>query len=247
MKKDSPYYEKSLKVMRDSLLFKNVEEDFLKETLSWFELKHIKKGTLIYPEETLKWMYMPISGRVKASQVNPHTGKEYIVFLLSPGDIFDIIVLMEKVENSIILEAIDDVDVLRVDADAARAWLDDNPQFNKNFLPYLGKRMRYLEQNASDLALYDTTTRLSKLILRNVDEGEPSKIDDHTVSLINDLSNDTIAKMIGSVRAVVNRSIQKLKSDKIIEITRKEKRVKNLKKLINRCEDALFHKNKESI
>jgi CRP-like cAMP-binding protein len=132
--------------------------------------------------------------------------------------------------------------VLRVNADDARAWLDENPKFNKNFLPYLGKRMRYLEENASDLALYDTTTRLSKLILRNIDESKPSQTDEHTVPLINDLSNDTMAKMIGSVRAVVNRSIQKLKSDKIIEVSRKEKRVKNLKKLINRCEDALFHK-----
>lgn len=228
--------------MRNSLLFKDFEEAFLKETLSWFELKHIKKGTMIDPEETFKWMYMPISGRVKASQVNPETGKEYIIVLLSPGDIFDVIALMEKREHTVMLEALDDVDVLRVDADASREWLEEHPEFNKNFLPYLGKQMRYLEENASDLALYDTTTRLSKLILRNIDNSEPLKKDVHTVSLINDLSHDTIAKMIGSVRAVVNRSIQTLKSDKIIETSRKEKRVKNLTELIKRCEHALFHK-----
>jgi hypothetical protein len=49
--------------------------------------------------------------------------------------------------------------------------------------------------------------------------------------------------MIGSVRAVVNRSIQVLKTDKIIETTRREKSVKNLKALIRRCEHALFHKD----
>lgn len=240
MQEGSPYYDKSLEVMRDSLLFKDVEESFLRETLSWFELIELKKGTVIYPEEALKWMYMPIEGRVKTSQVNPETGKEYIIALLSPGDIFDIIALMEKQENSVILEAMDDVRSLRVDADAAREWLDDHPEFNKNFLPYLGKRMRYIEQNASDLALHDTTTRLSKLILRNIDEKDANDKNDLPVSLINDLSHENIAKMIGSVRAVVNRSIQKLKNDKVIETTRKEKRVKNLKELIKRCENAIF-------
>lgn len=242
MTEKSPYYEKSLNVMRHSFLFQNVEEAFLEETLAWFELKKIKKGVIIDPEETFKWMYMPIEGRVKASQINLETGQEYIIFLLSPGDIFDVIALMEKREHTVVLEAIDDVDVLRVNADDARVWLYEHPEFNKNFLPYLGKRMRYLEENASDLALHDTTTRLSKLILRNIDDATSSQQDEHTVSLINDLSHDTMAKMIGSVRAVVSRSIQKLKSDEIIETSRKDKRVKNLKELINRCEHALFHK-----
>ncbi|CAA6821765.1 MAG: cAMP receptor protein [uncultured Sulfurovum sp.] len=234
-----PLYEKALNVMRSSLLFKNVNEEFLKETLGWFELVHLKKGTIIHSDETLKWMYMPIEGRVKASQINSLTGKEYIVFLLSAGDIFDIIALMENEEHEMILEAIDDVSLLRVGANETRAWLDDHPEFNKNFLPYLGKRMRYLAENASDLALHDTTTRLSKLILRNIDTNT-SKNNSYKVSLINDLSHDNIAKMIGSVRAVVNRSIQILKSDKVIESSRKEKRVKNLKGLINRCEMVLF-------
>jgi CRP-like cAMP-binding protein len=235
----SPYYEEALDVMRNSLLFKGVDEAFLKETLGWFELIHLKKGTIIDPDETLKWMYMPISGRVKVSQINPNTAKEYIIFLLAPGDIFDVIALMEKREHGVILEAIEDVKTLRVDADATREWLDEHPEFNKNFLPYLGQRMRALTENASDLALYDTTTRLSKLILRNIDEEKPTKPNEHTVKLINDLSHETIAKMIGSVRAVVNRSIQKLKQDKVIETTRKEKRVKNLRALMDHCEDVL--------
>ncbi|MBU1666863.1 Crp/Fnr family transcriptional regulator [bacterium] len=246
MNENSPFYDNSLHVMRNSLLFKDVEEDFLKETLSWFELIPITKGTIIDSEETLEWMYMPIVGRVKISQINPQTGKEYIIFLLAPGDIFDIVALMEKREHAVVLEALEDVMALRVRADAAREWLDEHPEFNKNFLPYLGKRMRYLEESAADLALHDTITRLSKLILRNVDDESSlkSKKNAHSVSLINDLSHDNIAKMIGSVRAVVNRSIQVLKSDKIIETSRKEKSVKNLKELIKRCEHALFHSEK---
>jgi len=154
--------------------------------------------------------------------------------------------LMEKREHAVVLEALEDVMALRVSADATREWLDEHPEFNKNFLPYLGKRMRYLEESAADLALHDTITRLSKLILRNVDDENPSNSNNnaHSVSLINDLSNDNIAKMIGSVRAVVNRSIQVLKSNKIIETSRKEKSVKNLKELIKRCEHALFYSGK---
>lgn len=58
-------------------------------------------------------------------------------------------------------------------------------------------------------------------------------------TLLNNLSNSEIAKMIGSVRQVVERNLKQLKKDEIIESGRKQLRVKNLDRLRNRLTKLL--------
>ena len=72
----------------------------------------------------------------------------------------------------------------------------------------------------------DTWSRLVKLILRNFNK--------HTdeLTLINNLSHDNLAKMIRSVRNVVNRHIQDLKNRKIVNVKRKSLEIKDIQKLL---------------
>jgi len=72
--------------------------------------------------------------------------------------------------------------------------------------------MHLLENSATDLALYDTITRLARLILRYVDDKSSQQEQEYSVKLINDLSYEALAQMIGSVRKVVNLNIQELKN-----------------------------------
>ena len=124
--------------------------------------------------------------------------------------------------------------------DTARNWLDTHPEFNKNFLPYLGSRMRLLENSATDLALYDTITRLARLILRYVDDKSTQQEKEYSVKLINDLSHEALAQMIGSVRKVVNLNIQELKKEGIIDSARGKLSVKNLQKLLEKAKSSIL-------
>ena len=55
----------------------------------------------------------------------------------------------------------------------------------------------------------------------------------------NDLSNQELASMIGSVRVVVNRHLTKLKKEGVLETSRKHMHVKNLHSLAKRIEHHL--------
>ncbi len=68
--------------------------------------------------------------------------------------------------------------------------------------------MRHIEELACDLSLYTTQQRLIKLILQNISRG-----DEHHFTLIYDISHSEIAKLIGTVRHVVERHLHALKSD----------------------------------
>ena len=224
MKKDSPYYDLSKNLLKETLLFKQMNNELFEEALTHLFPLSLPKKTIIEPYQTQKYIFIIVKGRVKISQTN-HEGREYIISLLNTGDLFDIIFFLDEKQHEVTIETIDETVLLKADINFAKKWLETHPEFYKNLLPYLGNRMRELEENAVNLALYDTITRLSRLILKNTDE-------DKNIKKINDLSHDTIAKMIGSVRKVVNLNIQKLKKENILNPSDKKLTLKNLKKLI---------------
>lgn len=232
--------KKILRVISESLLFKNLENEFKKELISQFDTVSLDKGDILDFNDSLKWVYISISGRIKASRINPEKGKEYILYLYAPGDIFNIISIIDDKVPHALFECVDDVTLLRIEMEVFKSWIENNPVFNKNFLLYVVEKLKYTQDSASDLALHETHTRLSKLILKNIDEENPEDDNKYSVKFINDLSNEVIANMIGSVRNVVNRNIQKLKSDDILEVpSRKEKKVINLEGLEKSSKSSL--------
>ena len=88
----------------------------------------------------------------------------------------------------------------------------------------------------ADLALHDTEVRLARLILRYVDESQREHVEPR---LINDLSNESLAEMIGSVRVVVNRQLQHWKQAGIVDAHRGYLMVEKLNELTRRAEHKL--------
>jgi len=235
MRKDSPYYLPSINVLQGATLFHGVDAQMMEEILGHFTPMTLPKKSIVHSWQTKESFFVIISGRVKISQINPETGREYIINILEGGDAFDIISLLDREEHEVVIEAIDELQLLRTSMHTARNWLDTHPEFNKNFLPYLGSRMRLLENSATDLALYDTITRLARLILQYVDDTSTQQEKEHSVKLINDLSHEALAQMIGSVRKVVNLNIQELKKEGIIDSARGKLSVENLQKLLEKA------------
>jgi len=236
MRKDSPYYQPSIDVLQSASLFNGVDEVMMEEILKYFSPMTLSKKTSIHPWQTQTSLFVIIKGRVKVSTINPSNGREYIISLLDKGDVFDVILLLDAKKHEVNIETIEEVQLLKMPIQTARNWLEKNPEFNKNFLPYIGERMRYLENSSSGLALYDTMSRLAKSIIDNVDTHNKIK-DEFPVKLINDLSHESLAQMIGSVRKVVNLNIQELKKEDIISSARGKLSVNNLEKLLDKCKD----------
>lgn len=213
MQQDSLYYTHCLEILGQSPLFGSVNDALLKDMLRIFHYKTRAKGeTAISPEQALDRLYIIISGRARVSVYNPENGREHILFLIGPGDGFDLISLLDGEWHDAVATALDDIEVLSTTVQQAREWLNQHPDFNRAFLPYLGQQMHGLADQVADLSLYDTEARLARLILRNL---VPDKLS-QGVSLLNDLSQETIASMIGSVRVVVTRHLSKWKQQKVL-------------------------------
>jgi len=161
-------------------------------------------------DDTLKHFYIVIEGRIKVYQYNPQNNREQTLYLLGPHDMFDVLTVLDGRRHEVMTEALDDVKALELPIEKVREWLETNPAFNRAFLPYMAKQMRQVEELAADLSLYDTSTRLMKLILKNLDL---LKNPVRHLGLLQNLPHEEIASLIGTVRHVVNRHLQQLKRE----------------------------------
>ncbi len=233
MKPDSPFYAHTLEILKQSELFSGLEDAVLQDMLLMFRRETwLKKSIVMDPEQTLKHFIVIISGRVKVIRINPDTGREFTISMLGAGAAFDVLPLLDGKRHNVSFIALDDIEALSAPFDIVHGWIERHPCFNGSFLPYVAKRMRQIANLTFDLALEDTGTRLMKLFLKHTVQNNPSP----NLQLINDLSNEELAGMIGSVRVVVNRYMQQLKEKGIIDAHRGSLEIKDLHALVEMIE-----------
>jgi CRP/FNR family cyclic AMP-dependent transcriptional regulator len=211
-------------------LLKGLPEYRLQNMLNELEEETWAKHTCrVDREKSLFHFYFILSGRLKVYKVDNATGREFTLFILTKNDVFDLLCLLDEEEHPVYYETLDKVVLLCVTMDKMRQWVQENPEINRNMLPYLAQQLKTMEEYASNVTLIDISTRLAKLILTHINS-ESKKLE-----MINDLSNEELANLIGSTRAVVNRHLQDFKNDGILSLGRQKVEIKNLQLLLERA------------
>lgn len=192
---------------------------------------HFKKGEdPLNSADTKNYFYFVMSGKIKIYQIDFETSREQTLYLLSRGDMFDVVSLLDGQPNQYISEVLEDADVIQIPLVDVKKMVLDDPEFRQYFYAYLAQQLRSMENLAVSLSFYDVYHRVLQLFARFTEtrDGKPR------LKVIDNLKHEEIASMVGSVRKVVNRSLQKLKSDGIIELSRKNIHIKNFQKLLDR-------------
>jgi len=222
--------------LKSSFLFSKLDTNEIKELIGKYNiLQWNKNETIEY--DTLKYTYIILDGHLKITKIDPKTGRSITLFILEAGDIYDFFTLLDGKEHIAFPVALQKVTAIKIPIEKMRLLIKENRDFNTNFLPYLGIKMRKLEDFGESMVFDDTATRLSKLILRHTLPNDKDNNSCHPVKLINNLSHEALAEMVGSVRSVITTQMQKLKKEDIIICSRGYLAIKNLEKLIKKCDD----------
>jgi len=218
-------------------IFNELDQNFEQQFLQYGKIISLKKKeTPFLNGELSKYFYIVLKGKIKSFQMNLENSKEQTLFVYRGGDMFDTLVLLDGKPHDVLYEVLETADVLELPMEKVREWLKTNEQFNRHFFPYIASQMRHAEELASDLSLYSTSERLSKLLLQNMNPN-----DDHYYQLLQNLSKTEIAKLLGTVRNVVERHLKELEADDIIENQRKNIYVKDVEKLLENSEQLLLN------
>ena len=215
----------STTLVQQSNFFASLPLALQTEMAQQFKLEEWQKNITIDPSILLKRFYTLLDGQIEMKRANPDNGREVTLDVIYPGDSFDVVCLLDNKPHQIIISPLNNIKLMWVPIEIMRKWLWTYPELNRQFLPYLASKIRDHENLSTNLALHDISTRLSRLILKHINRITTYRGGDHEEHkhhLINGLSDEVLARMVGSVRQVVNKQLQHWKSQGILNKKRNE-------------------------
>ncbi|MDO5016026.1 MAG: Crp/Fnr family transcriptional regulator [Eubacteriales bacterium] len=196
-----------------------VQDEYRKYIKNYFRDKapliNYKKGELIEADFTsTNYCYCVADGIVRQYFIDG-AGKERTVILLRPGEIFSEINMMQGNIDLVISAAFTDCSVHRIYQANFAKLFEDNPEFAYQLFMMETTKIRQFLFQIYDGSFYDVDNSLINLLSRlSVLFGVRTEAG---VLLDIYLSHEDMAKMIGSSRSTVTRSINRLEEKGYIQ------------------------------
>lgn len=204
--------------LRSIPLFSELTDDLLHELVPHLRYERWPGRKLIYsPCTRERRFHLLLEGLARAQLVSAVTGRTLALHLLRPGEGFNVDELFDDREHDVQVETIRASVAVSAPIEIWQQWLEHHPSLRHALTQCAAQRFREITALAGDLALCDTGTRLARLLLR-----ETTK-----TGSLNGLTHEDIAHLIGSVRVVVNRLINRFRHIGILDTESDQLRIKD--------------------
>ncbi|MBI3193593.1 MAG: Crp/Fnr family transcriptional regulator [Ignavibacteriae bacterium] len=210
-------------------IFEGMEESQMKKVEKMTAMSQINKHRPIYfPEQPSTTIYFLKEGHVKLSRLH-EDGREVILDVLGPGELFGELSIVDDEGRKEIAEALDNVLVCTISKADFEELINYNPSMNLQLTKWIGLRLRKFEEKVSELAFKDVTKRIISFLVRYAESF--GKIKSGVVSVKSFLSQEEIAHLTAASRQTVTTVLNDLKSQGLIDFSRKDFIIKNFDKL----------------
>lgn len=160
-------------------------------------------------------VYFIHQGQVKIYKTDLH-GKEQIVNVLQPGDMFPHQGFFRQDNYPAHAEAVGDIVLIYIPIQSFEDFLIAHPEICVKLFRVLGDIIVDLHSRLEEKILYNTFDQIIMLLLRLIkSHGEEIDTDKYVINT--PFTNRELANMIGSSRETVSRTLTKLKNDQCVE------------------------------
>jgi CRP/FNR family transcriptional regulator, cyclic AMP receptor protein len=142
------------------------------------------------------------TGRVKVV-LDAESGDEAVVAILSPGDCFGELALIDGEPRSATIEALESLETICITRRDFMEFLRSHPQAMERLLMVLAGMIRQLDEDLADLIFLDLEGRLVKKLLELAEEH--GREVDGAIEIELPMTQEDLAAMIGATRASVNK------------------------------------------
>ena len=199
-----------LKTLAANPYFQGLSEPALHVLAADMTLRRFERGEVLFWEgDPCAGLHIIQNGSVKLFRTSPQ-GRQHIIRVLQEGETCNEVPVFDGGANPVNVEALEETTAWVVDADAVQSLMRKDPEFMLKTIQNLASRMRHLVQMVSEMAFYQVTNRLARLIAEIPAEelsGEGSMR----------WTQDQLAARLGTVREVVARSLRELERSGAIE------------------------------
>jgi CRP-like cAMP-binding protein len=158
-----------------------------------------------------------LSGRVRISAYSTD-GREIVLNVISPGEVFGEIAMIDGGERTADAFAMDETELLVLGRRDLMPVLARNPDVCIKLLELMCRRLRWTSEQMEDISFLDLRSRLAKrLIYLANHHGEPNAEGDRKTVRI---SQQLLANMVGASREAVNIQLAAWKEEGVISSRR---------------------------
>ena len=189
-----------------------------------------KTQPIYFPYESSNSIFFLKKGRVKLTRTSPE-GKEMIMALISPGEIFGESSFLDDGERTDFAIALDDCLICTINKDDFRKFVDENPGLNLHITKLIGLRLKKFSERIEELVFKDAPQRVVSFLLNMAkDNGRQIGSDIYVRPF---LKHQDIAELTACSRQTVNAILTELRDKKIIDFDRRKLIIRNKEELEN--------------
>jgi len=186
-------------------LFAEMNDEEINDLTVLAQIKKLDKDTSIFHAgDPADAVFVVASGRVKVV-ITSSDGKEFILTVLGPGQVFGEMALLESAPRSASVVTLSAVEVLVINRSDFQRLLDSNPRISQRLMAILSRRLRRANSKMESLAYMDVAGRLARYLL-DLARDHGQRLGNGWVVVRRPTHSD-IAHSIGTSRETVSRLI----------------------------------------
>ena len=196
-------------------LFKNLSEEELKELEPYLVQTAFKKKEDIFNEgDSPEWFYIVSKGKVKVTKLS-HEGKEIILEIISPFDIFGGVAVLRNFPYPANAVAMEDSEVVKISRKNLMRLVDRFPNLMYCIALQLGDRMKSSYDSLKNIALERVEARIAALLLKLSNKVGVETKDGVLIDMR--LTKQDVADMVGTTVETSIRTFSKFKKQGFVK------------------------------
>jgi len=200
-----------LNLLHTNEYFEGLDEGLLNQVAAHMQLREYERGEALFWEgDPCSGLHIIEQGFVKLYRLSPQ-GRQYIVRVLQEGDTCNEVPTFDGGTNPVNVEALETTRVWVIQADILRDLLRAHPDFAQKVIDNLARNLRGLVRMVSEMAFYQVTHRLARLI----SDQTPDELSRTP------WTQEQLAARLGTVREVVARSLKELERSGAINVDKR--------------------------
>ncbi len=201
-------------------LFRGLNEESMKELSKISSMKDIPKEQPIYfASEPSKAIFFLKTGRVKIVKYSVE-GKENILTLISPGEIFGEMAYLEEEQRTDYAVTIEKSLICAINKNDLADFINKNPSLNLKLTKLIGLKLKNYSERIEDLVFKDANQRIISFILRLAEKS--GKELGGQIFIKPFLKHQDIGEITACSRQTVNYLLSDLRNKNIINFDRKK-------------------------
>jgi len=185
-----------------------------------------KKSVVYFSGDPSKTIFFLKTGKVKISKYS-EDGREIILTILGPGEIFGELALTGEEERGEIAEITEDAIICGLKISDLEKMLAQNSKFNLRITKFVGLRLKKIQSRLESLIFSSAEKRIKSFIHELANEYGRKIGNGEEVTITLNLTHDEIAKLTATNRQKVTTVLGDLEKSGIIQYDRKQIFIRN--------------------